>query len=104
MSIEANFDTLPIKRQCEFLGIPHIYRTRSEWLKLGAKYVEGYQLRYIYFLDKKAKAKLKVPIIPFSDIDKVGAGMYKGEKIERSQRHEKKSEAQIQRETNLKEQ
>ena len=39
----------------------------------------GYQLRYIYLIDKSCK--LNVPIIPFSKIDEVGAGMYKGKKI-----------------------
>lgn len=45
----------------------------------GAKVLEGYQLRYIYLIDKKCK--LTVPTIPFSKIDEMGAGMYKGEKI-----------------------
>lgn len=43
--------------------------------------LSGFQLRYIYFIDKSCKEKLTVPILPFSDIDKVGAGMYKGERI-----------------------
>jgi len=42
------------------------------------KPVDGYQLRYIYLIDKKAR--LTVPIMPFSKIDEIGAGMYKGEK------------------------
>lgn len=41
----------------------------------------GFQLRYVYFLNKGAKQRLTVPILPFSDIDKMGAGMYKGEKV-----------------------
>lgn len=57
------------------------------------KYVEyvhgeiltGYQLRYIYFIDKKCK--LTVPVIPFSRIDELGAGMYKGKNIEVAERH-----------------
>ena len=49
--------------------------------------LEGYQLRYIYFIDKSCKDKLTVPIIPFSKIDEIGAGMYKGEKITMSERH-----------------
>ena len=44
---------------------------------------KGYQLRYIYFLNPQAKARLTVPIIPFSKIDEMGAGMYKGESIKR---------------------
>lgn len=38
----------------------------------------GFQLRYIYFLDPTARDRLTVPILPFSEIDKRGAGMYKG--------------------------
>lgn len=48
----------------------------SSWDKL-----KGFQLRYIYFLNKDAKERLTVPILPFSKIDEVGAGMYKGEKV-----------------------
>lgn len=52
--------------------------------------LNGYQLRYIYFIDKSYKERLTVPIIPFSEIDKIGAGMYKGEKVSREERHNKK--------------
>lgn len=52
------------------------------------KYVEevngtilpGFQLRYINFLDQSYRSRLAVPVVPFSDIDRVGAGMYKGER------------------------
>ena len=40
--------------------------------------VLGYQLRYIYFLDQSVKERLTVPILPFSKIEEMGAGMYKG--------------------------
>ena len=46
----------------------------------GAEYLEGFQLRYVYFLDKTAKNRLTVPILPFSAIDKAGARMYLGVK------------------------
>jgi hypothetical protein len=46
----------------------------------GAKRMEGYQLRYIYFLNPEAKKRLTVPIVPFSDIAAMGASMYKGQK------------------------
>lgn len=49
--------------------------------------LEGYQLRYIYFIDPKYRKKLTVPEIPFSKIDEMGAGMYKGEKITQAERH-----------------
>ena len=39
----------------------------------------GQQLKYIYLIDKTCK--ITVPILPFSKIDEMGAGMYKGEKI-----------------------
>jgi hypothetical protein len=50
--------------------------------------LDGYQLRYLYLIDKSCE--LNVPIIPFSKIDELGAGMYKGEKITQQERHNKK--------------
>ncbi|MDY4128687.1 hypothetical protein [Peptostreptococcus porci] len=49
--------------------------------KVGATILEGYQLRYIYFIDKKYRKKLTVEEIDFSEIKRVGAKMYKGKKI-----------------------
>jgi hypothetical protein len=46
----------------------------------GAETLDGYQLRYIYFLNPKAKERLTVPVLPFSKIDEMGARMYKGQK------------------------
>jgi hypothetical protein len=51
-----------------------------KWDKL-----KGFQLRYIYLLDKTCK--ITVPILPFSKIDEMGAGMYKGVKITQALRH-----------------
>jgi hypothetical protein len=45
----------------------------------GSKKVAGFQLRYIYLIDKSCQ--ITVPILPFSKIDEMGAGMYKGKKI-----------------------
>ena len=45
---------------------------------MNAEKAKGFQLRYIYFLDPTARDRLTVPILPFSEIDKRGAGMYKG--------------------------
>ena len=53
------------------------------YIEAGWKPLEGYQLRYIYFLNESAKARLTVPIIPFSKIDEMGASMYKGVKVSR---------------------
>ncbi len=49
-------------------------------------------LRYIYFLDKRCHSKLTVPELPFSVIDEVGAGMYKGQNITQAERHAIKTE------------
>lgn len=98
MSLEANPQSTQIKELCKKMGVENKYRTRREWIDLGARFLTGYQLRYIYFLDPKWKSRLIVPIIPFSKIDEIGAGMYKGENISREKRHEVKCEAQIERE------
>jgi hypothetical protein len=45
----------------------------------GARPIPGFQLRYIYFLDSSARERLTVPILPFSEIERRGAGMYKGQ-------------------------
>ena len=45
----------------------------------GSKQLTGFQNRYIYLIDKTCK--ITVPILPFSMIDEMGAGMYKGEKV-----------------------
>lgn len=53
----------------------------------GGHILPGYQLRYIYFIDPSYRERLTVPEIPFSKIDDMGAGMYKGEKITVAKRH-----------------
>jgi hypothetical protein len=52
--------------------------------------VKGFQLRYIYLIDKTCK--ITVPILPFSKIDEMGAGMYKGEKISLKERQLKNND------------
>ncbi len=47
----------------------------------GSKPLSGYQLRYIYFIDKSYRKKLTVPTIPFNEINKRGASMYKGKAL-----------------------
>lgn len=46
--------------------------------RIGATPIPGFQLRYIYFLDPTARDRLTVPILPFSEIERRGAGMYRG--------------------------
>lgn len=53
----------------------------KEAKRLGARPIEGYQLRYIYFLKPEAKGRLTVPILPFDKIEQVGAKMYKGKRL-----------------------
>lgn len=55
----------------------HHLKMSSEFRKW--KPFEGYQLKYVYLIDKSCK--LTKPEIPFDKIDELGAGMYKGEKI-----------------------
>ena len=45
----------------------------SKWEKLS-----GHMLRYIYFLNSAARERLTVPILPFTEIQRRGAGMYLG--------------------------
>ena len=47
----------------------------SQWEKL-----DGFQLRYIYFLDPTYRARLTVPELPYSEIKARGATMYKGQR------------------------
>lgn len=67
------------KRLCEKWGVP-LYGAASvaPFKKIGAELIPGFQLRYIYFLNPEARHRLTVPILPFSKIDEMGAGMYRG--------------------------
>ncbi len=50
------------------------------WIKEnGGVKLKGFQLRYIYLIDKTCK--ITVPILPFSKIDEMGARMYKGKRL-----------------------
>lgn len=46
----------------------------------GAKPLDGFQLRYVYFIDRSYRDKLTVPEMSFTEIKNKGAAMYKGEK------------------------
>lgn len=58
--------------------------TAGEWKRKGATPLPGYQLRYIYFMSEAVRARCTCDIIPFSEIDRLGAGMYKGKQCARS--------------------
>lgn len=47
---------------------------------VGGKSLSGFQIKYVYFLDPSQKENLTTPILPFSEIERSGAGMYKGKK------------------------
>ena len=49
-----------------------------------AKPIDGFQLKYIYLIDKSCK--INAPILSYCEIDKLNAGMYKGQKISLSER------------------
>ena len=66
----------------------HRPNEKEYWKQL--KKLDGFQLRYIYLIDKTCK--ITVPILPFSKIDEMGAGMYKGEKITLQERRANLSE------------
>ena len=100
--ISAHPDALPLRRCAKYLGIEMKRYSVGDWIKLGAKRVKGFQLRYIYFIDPKWRKRLTVPEIPFSKIDEMGAGMYKGENVTQESRHVK-CEAQLEREAKKKE-
>lgn len=53
-------------------------------MKIGARRVPGFQLRYIYFIDPTYRSRLTVPELPYSEIERRGAGMYLGKKREQS--------------------
>jgi hypothetical protein len=50
------------------------------YIEAGFKPLIGFQLRYIYFIDPTYRDKLTVPELPYSEIERRGAGMYKGQK------------------------
>ncbi len=54
------------------------YNFRKYCADLRAEVLPGFQLRYVYFLDPSARARLTVPVVPFERIKEVGASMYLG--------------------------
>lgn len=76
------------ERICKKYGIP-VWGGASvkPLLEIGAKFAEGYQLRYIKLLSQDCK--FLCPVLPFTAIDEENAGMWRGEKITRAERHEK---------------
>lgn len=57
----------------------------NQFADAGFKPLPGHQLRYLYFLDPSARERLTVPVLPFSEIERRGAGMYRGKPRVRSE-------------------
>jgi len=62
----------------------HHLKISNEFRKWEA--FQGKQLKYIYLIDKTCK--ITTPILPFSKIDELGAGMYKGKKVTLQERQQ----------------
>jgi|TARA_R110000772_G_scaffold31680_2_gene77937 hypothetical protein len=81
MSITNAGDPLGRRKVCDKYGAKYdSSASMKPFIAIGAKKAVGSMLRYIYFIHKDCEENLTVPIIPFSEIEKMGAGMYKGEK------------------------
>ena len=80
MTLESN----PLQTH-DYLGgksYSTITHGKNDWQSflrfVGGQSTTGYQLRYIYFIDPAYRARLTVPELPYSEIERRGAGMYKG--------------------------
>jgi hypothetical protein len=70
------------RRLCEKWGVPYFTAsTVKPFLDIGASWLPGFQLRYVYFLNPAARERLSVPVIPFSRIAEMGASMYRGQSV-----------------------
>lgn len=80
MTLESN----PTRKRPELGGRSYYditggkYDLKKYAVAVGGRVVPGFQLRYVYFINKKARERLTVPVLPFSEIQRRGAGMYKG--------------------------
>jgi len=67
-----------------YAGITNGASSMKAFKDAGFAPLPGFQLRYIYFLDPSWRQRLTVPEIPYSRIWEMGAGMYRGEKVQRA--------------------
>ena len=93
---KMTLESSPTQKRPELNGLSYYELTGGKYnFKQYANHVkgqilQGFQLRYIYLIDKSCK--ITVQILPFSAIDKAGAGMYKGQKITIAERQKQASE------------
>jgi hypothetical protein len=57
--------------------LQHFAATGGKWSGIGTP-LEGHTLRYIYFLNPAARARLNAEVLPYSAIEARGASMYRG--------------------------
>lgn len=106
-SYESEFHPFPSERKMSLQGAPHAHKmslqgghrpnqllsqvkqlmrkvtngsTSADRLfkLIGGYPANGYQLRYIYFVDPTWRNQLTVSELPYSEIERLGAGMYRG--------------------------
>lgn len=86
----AGFDLLQIKRNNGIVRLPDgrittrktldnspVYNMKY-WREHGAVPLDGFQMKYVYFLRREARSRLTCPVLPYSAIAAAGAKMYKG--------------------------
>jgi hypothetical protein len=61
-----------------------MHAMQAHHLKMDSEFrtwkpLQGFQMRYLYFLNPKARERLTVPCIPFKQIAEMGASMYRRE-------------------------
>ncbi len=66
--------------QSEKFGMNNGAASMKAYIAAGFKPMEGFQLRYIYFIDPAYRARLTVPELPYSEIKARGASMYLGQR------------------------
>jgi hypothetical protein len=81
-----------VKKICSSYGIDMASNIWNQIKKISRP-IDGYQLRYIYLIEKTCK--ITVPILSFSKIDELGAGMYKGKKVSLSERKQNAAVAHL---------
>lgn len=89
----SGFVLTAIKRNSEMVVCPktgQVMATMAAYHKGHAgeistwKRLPGFMLRYIYFLNPAARSRLTCPILPFTEIQRRGAGMYRGKPTNQS--------------------
>lgn len=53
-------------------------QNEAYWKQRGAKPISGFMLRYVKFLDQEWASRLTVQSLPYTEITRLGASMYKG--------------------------